>query len=152
MPDTSSREGFRIRLYLNSAETSVYSYDLGWVESPARAQGFEITPEEMVSGMALVREWWQHVLHREPQPITPVQETPLEYEIGLIESGPDAGKLKREIEIGELGVSCLWDPQTGKIGSCARPTFRLSPAGFDWYLNTYSLFLDAIARVRGEAG
>lgn len=148
MPDTSSREGFTLRLYLNGNDTSTYSYDLGWVQSPARPQGFNLTPEQMAAGLAIVRNWWQRALKREPSPTVPVPETPLKSEIALLTSGPDEGALECKLEISDLNVIWLWDPVTNQISTAARAAFKLSPAGFDWYLNVYAVYLDSIARVR----
>lgn len=152
MPDTSSREGFKLRLFLNGNDTSIYSYDLGWVDSLARSQGFELTPEKMLAGLATVRKWWGHALECEPCTTVSVPETPLKYEIALLEGESDAGKVECKIEIGTLQVTWLWDPVTDKISTSSRAAFRLSPAGFDWYLNVYGTYLDAIQRVRGEIG
>ena len=148
MPITGSREGFKLRLYLNGIETSIYSYDLGWVSALARPQGFQITPAELSSAVGLILKWWQHVLSREQQPVKPVTETPLQSEITLLESGDDAGKLEYKVAIGDLEVTWLWDPLTDQAVSSPRAAFHLSPAGFDWYINSYKSYLDAIQRVR----
>jgi hypothetical protein len=148
MPETSSREGFTLRLYLSGVETSMYSYDLGWINAPARSQGFQVSSEALSSAVGRILGWWQHVLSREPQPVKPVTETPLESKITLLNSGPDAGKLEYKIAIGELEVTWLWDPATDQAVSSPRAAFQLSPAGFDWYMNSYKSYLDAIYRIR----
>lgn len=148
MPETSSREGFKLRLYLNGVETSIYSYDLGWVDAPARPQGFEVKSEALSGAVGLILKWWCHVISCESQPVKPVTETPLKSEITLLESGNDAGKLEYKVDVGDLSVTWLWDPVTDMAISSPRPAFRLTPAGFDWYMNSYSAYLDAIQRVR----
>lgn len=150
MPVAGSREGFKLRLYLNSAETSIYSYDLGWVSAPARPQGFQVSSEELSSAVGLILEWWQHCLKREPQPVKPVTETPLESRISLLTEGPDAEKLEYKVEIGEIEVTWLWDPTTDKAVSSPRVAFKLSPAGFDWYMHSYESYLDAINRIKAN--
>lgn len=152
MPDTSSREGFTLRLYLGGVETSIYSYELGWVKAPARPQGFQVSSEALSDAVALILKWWAHVLKREPQSINPVTETPLQSKITLLDSGPDIGKLEYRVEIGELELTWLWDPETDQAISSPRAAFQLSPAGFDWYMNSYRSYLDAISRIRENTG
>jgi hypothetical protein len=141
------RRGFILHLYTDSQMTSTYMYDLGRITSAARGD-YTLNPEDMAQALKTIEDWWKEVIKYNSIKFTKIIERPLSYEIQVLETGDDTGKLKIEIQIEGYHSEAMWDPESDTVTIPARDAFDMSPDQFQWYIGLYSEFLSTIEALK----